>query len=165
MADPLVPVTSVSAFSGRVDRALRPHRFNLIVVGGFAAMAVLMSAIGVYGAMAYAASTRQREFGVRLALGATPRALVCGMLVDSARLSAAAAALGLAGAWLLSRAIGDALYFVPGSHNGLLYNVRMTDPLALGGALGGIVVLALVAAAGPALKAGRVEPSRALRND
>ncbi|MGH7634732.1 MAG: FtsX-like permease family protein, partial [Gemmatimonadaceae bacterium] len=165
MADPLVPVTSMSALSGRVDRALRPDRFNLIVVAGFAVMAVLTSAIGIYGAMAYAASTRRRGFGVRVALGATPRAVVRGMLWDSARLSLVAAGPGLGGALVIAKVLGNALYLVPGAHNGMLYDVRMTDPLALGTALGGILVLALVAGAVPALRAGRVEPSQALRND
>ena len=165
MADPLVPVTTVTALGTRVDRALRPDRFNVAVVGGFAAMALLMSAIGIYGAMAYAASSRRREFGVRMALGAAPRTLVGAMLWQSARLSLAGAALGLAGALVITRAVGDALYFVPGRHNGMLYHVSTSDPLALGGALVSVVALALLAAALPARRVARIDPVRALRAD
>jgi predicted permease len=165
IADPLVPVTAVSALGSRVDRALEPDRFNLIVVGGFAAIALLMSAIGVYGAMAYVASARRREFGVRLALGATPRALICDMLWHSARLSLVAAAVGLGGALLIAKAIGNALYLVPGAHNGLLYNVTTTDPLALASAIGAILALVVVAGAVPARRAGQVNPVAALRGD
>jgi predicted permease len=165
IADPLVPVTAVSSLSARVDRALQPDRFNLIVVGGFAAIAVLMSAIGVYGAMAYAASARRHEFGVRLALGATPRTLIRGMLWHSARLALIGAGVGLGGALLLAKALGSALYLVPGDHNGLLYDVTTTDPLALAAALGAIVALAVVAGAVPARRAGQVNPVTALRGD
>jgi putative ABC transport system permease protein len=165
ITDPFVPVTAVSEFSTRVDRALEPDRFNLMVVGGFAAIAVLMSAVGVYGAMAYAASARQREFGVRLALGATPRTLLCEMLWRSARLSLVAATVGLGGALLIAKALGTALYLVPGEHNGLLYHVTTTDPLALASALGGIMVLSVVASAIPARRAGQTSPVTALRGD
>jgi ABC-type antimicrobial peptide transport system permease subunit len=163
IADPLVPVTSVSALSTRVDRALKPDRFNLIVVGGFAAIAALVSAIGLYGAMAYAASARRREFGVRLALGATPRTLVRDMLWHSTRLSMLAATIGLGAALILARTIGNALYLVPGEHNGLLYSVTTTDPSALALAVGAIVVVAIVAAAMPAYRAGKIDPVSALR--
>lgn len=163
IADPFVPVTAVTALSSRVESALRPDRFNLIVVAGFATLALLMSAIGIYGAMAYDASARRREFGVRLALGATPRSLIESMLWYSARLAAAAAALGLVGAIVFARLLGDALYLVPGSHNGLLFNVTTTDPVALGCAVVGVIALAVIAGAVPASRAGRINPVTALR--
>lgn len=165
IADPLVPVTAVTSFSSRVDRALQPDRFNTIVVSLFAALATLMSVIGIYGAMAYAASARRREFGVRLALGATPGALVRAMLWHSTRLSLIAAALGLGGALLLAKSIGNALYLVPGEHNGLVYSVTTTDPAALAVAIVGIVVLAIVAGVVPARRAGKVDPVTELRGE
>ena len=76
-----------------------------------------------------------------------------------------AAAVGLGAALLVAKAIGNALYLVPGSHNGLLFNVTTTDPLALALALVAIVALAVVAGAGPARRAGQVDPVAALRGD
>jgi predicted permease len=164
-ADPSVPVTGLSTLDARVGQALSRERFNLILVAGFAIVAVLVGAIGIYGAMAYAATARWREFGVRLALGASPYALLGTALWQAARLGLIGGALGVAGAIGLGFWIGNALYLVPGEHNGLLYNVTTTDPLALVGALGGIVLVALLAGALPARRVARIDPVRALRAD
>jgi predicted permease len=164
-ADPLVPVTSVTSMQSRVNQALQDERFNLIVVAAFAMLAVLTGSIGIYGAMAYAVSARWREFGVRVALGASPLALLRGTLWQSARLALIAGAIGVTGALGLARWIGDGLYLVPGKHNGLLYNTEVADPAALASALIAIVVLALLAAAIPARRASRIDPVTALRAD
>lgn len=164
-SDPLVPVTGVSSMQSRVDEALQEERFNLIVVGAFALLALLTASIGVYGAMAYAVSARWREFGVRVALGASPRALLGGALWQSVQLALIAGGLGLAAALGLARWIGDALYLVPGKHNGMLYDTKVNDPVALASALILIVLLALVAGAVPARRASRVDPVTALRAD
>lgn len=164
-ADPFVPVTFVENLETRVDRSVQRERFYVIVVALFAALAVLTAAIGIYGAISYAVTARWREFGVRLALGASPSSLVGGTLWHSAQLAGLGGAIGLVAALALARWIGDALYLVPGSHNGLLYNTTTTDPLALGGALIAILVVALVAAALPARRASRVNPVQALRAD
>jgi putative ABC transport system permease protein len=163
--DPLVPVTGVTSMQDRVDQALQDERFNLLVVGAFAVLALLTAAIGVYGAMAYAVSARWRELGVRMALGASPRALLRGALWQSARLALIAGAMGLTGAFLFARWVGDGLYLVPGKHNGMLYNTRVDDPAALTSALLVIVTLALVAGAVPARRASRIDPVQALRAD
>ena len=163
--DPLVPVTAVEPMQTRVDLAMQEERFNLIVVGAFAVLALLTASIGVYGAMAYAVSARWREFGVRVALGASPRALLGGALWQSVRLALIAGAIGLAGALGLARWIGDALYLVPGKHNGMLYGTKVDDPVALTSALVLIVALALIAGAVPARRASRIDPVRALRAD
>jgi putative ABC transport system permease protein len=165
VADPFVPVTFMGTLQDRVDRALQRERFHLIVVALFAALAVLTASIGVYGAMAYAVTARWREFGVRLALGASPRTLVGGTLSQAARLGLISGGVGLAFALLLARWIGDALYLVPGKHNGLLYNTTTTDPVALTGALVAILLLSLAAAAIPARRASRIDPVQALRAD
>jgi putative ABC transport system permease protein len=163
--DPLVPVTGVSTLQSRVDGALQNERFHLIVVAAFALLAVLTASIGVYGAMAYAVTARWREFGVRLALGASPLALVIATIWQSVRLALAGGIAGLGVALLAARWIGDALYLVPGSHNGLLYNTRTTDPAALAGALIVMLLLALAAGAIPARRASRIDPVQALRAD
>ena len=165
VATATVPVTLVSPLTRRVDRNLERDRFNVIVVGWFAATAVLMAMIGVYGAMAYVASARRREFAVRLALGATPRQVLGLGLWQAARFGVVGGLLGLGGALLLAMAIGDALYLVPGSHNGLLYDVKITDPAALACALVGVIALAIIAGAVPARRSGQVDPSQALRGE
>ena len=126
---------------------------------------MLIGAIGIYGAMAYAAVARAREFGVRMALGASPAGLLRRALWYAARLGVAGAALGVAGAIGASVWIGDALYLVPGKHNGLLYNVRTTDPIALGAAAAGVVVIALLSGAIPARRLARIDPVKTLRTE
>jgi ABC-type antimicrobial peptide transport system permease subunit len=163
--DPHVPVTGVSSLQSRVDEAVQNERFFLIAVATFALLAVLTAAIGIYGAMAYAVTARWREFGVRLALGASPASLIGGTLWQSARLAMIGGGAGLTATLALSYWIGDALYLVPGSHNGLLYNTRTDDPVALVGAVMAILVLALIAAALPARRASRINPVHALRAD
>ena len=163
--DPAVPVVSVSTLEERVSRVLQTDRFNLMLVGSFAAIAVLLAAVGIYGAIAYVVEGRRREFGVRLALGARPRQLVGLALWQAGRVGVTGGLLGLAGALILARVLGNALYLVPGSHNGLLYGVTTTDPVMLAVAFVGILVLALGAGLIPARRVGRVNPMLALRNE
>lgn len=163
--DPGVPASEASAFDQRVDRALRPNRFNLLLVSGFAALGVLLAGVGIYGTIAYGVATRTRELGVRLALGARPVRLMGSAVWDACRIGLAGGALGLLATLVLAGAIGDALYLVPGSHNGLLYGVRTTDPIVLAAAFAGINAVAVLAAVLPARRIARVDPVRALRRD
>jgi putative ABC transport system permease protein len=163
--DPTAPVSSLSPIDRRVTVALARDRFNLTLVTSFAVVAVLIGAIGIYGAMAYAAVARAREFGVRLALGASPARLLRRALWHAARFGVVGAALGVAAAIGATVWIGDALYLVPGKHNGLLYHVRTTDPMALGAAAVGVVLLALLSGAIPARRLARIDPVKTLRAD
>ncbi|MEZ5315903.1 MAG: ADOP family duplicated permease [Vicinamibacterales bacterium] len=163
--DPSLPVGQVVPLDARVDDAMREDRFNTLVVVAFAALAVLLAAVGVYGSVAYAMEARQREFGVRLAMGATPRRLILGALARAARLGLVSAVIGLACTLIVARLMGNALYLVPGSHNGLLYGVETTDPATLGAAFAAIVALAVAAAFVPALRCGRLDPVSALRKE
>jgi putative ABC transport system permease protein len=163
--DPAVPVDGISAIDHRVAVALQRDTFNLAVVTVFAVVALLIGAIGIYGAMAYAAVARAREFGVRLALGASPARLLRRALWQAARLGVAGAAFGVTGAIVAAVWIGNALYLVPGKHNGLLYHVKTTDPEALGAAAVGVIAIALLAGAIPARRLARVDPIKTLRTD
>jgi ABC-type antimicrobial peptide transport system permease subunit len=136
-----------------------------LLLAGFAAMAILLAIVGVYGAIAYAVQMRTQELGVRLALGARPSRLVGTTLRQAGWLGVAGGAAGAGLVILLARLIGDALYLVPGSHNGLLYGVSTTDPAMLAGAFLGIVVVALLAALVPARRVARLDPLAALRRD
>ena len=163
--DPAVPVTSLSTFEQRLAGALQQDRFNLLLISSFAGIAVLLACIGVYGAVAYSVQASTRELGIRLALGAHPVRLVGAALWQAGRLGLLGGSLGLVGMLLIARAIGNALYLVPGAHNGLLYGVTTTDPGTLAGAFLGVIVVALVAGAIPARRVARVDPVLALRSE
>jgi putative ABC transport system permease protein len=163
--DPRVPISSVSTFEGRVDNALREDRFNLLLVAGFAVAALLLASLGIFGAIAYAVQERRREFGIRLALGARGRAIVFAAVSRAMRAAGVGGICGLAATLLLARIIGNGLYLVSGDHEGLLYGVTTTDPLALGGALITLLAVATLAAIVPARQATRVDPLVALRSE
>jgi ABC-type antimicrobial peptide transport system permease subunit len=161
--DPDVPVTGTSTFEQRVDNALRADRFNLVLVALFAAMALLLAGIGVYGAVAHAVQARTREVGIRLAFGARPLGLCLMMLRQIGIVGIAAGLIGLAAMVAIARLSGDALYLVPGSHNGLLFEVSMTDPVVLTAAIGTVLVVVLAAALVPARRVTGADPFRALK--
>ena len=163
--DPSMPVGEPIRFEQRVSNALQGDRFNLLLISGFACAAVLLAAVGIYGNVAYNTQARVREFGIRLALGARPERLVAGALGQAGRFVLAGGIAGLIGAAALAVVIGDELYLVPGSHNGLLYGVKTTDPTMLGSALILILVVAGIAAVLPARRVADVDPVSALRND
>jgi predicted permease len=163
--DPSMPVGDPIRFEQRASNALQGDRFNLLLISGFAFAAVLLAAVGIYGNVAYNTQARAREFGIRLALGARPERLVVGALMQAARFVLAGGIAGVIGALVIAVVIGDALYLVPGSHNGLLYGVTTTDPTMLGSALLLILVVAGIAAVLPARKVADVDPVSALRND
>jgi ABC-type antimicrobial peptide transport system permease subunit len=120
----------------------------------FAGLAAALAAAGVYGVMSYVAAQRQAEMGVRIALGAT-RGDVVSMLVGSAaKLAAIGVACGLAIALLAGRLVES-----------MLYGVRSRDPLAIIGAVLLLSGAALLAALVPALRASRVDPALALREE
>jgi putative ABC transport system permease protein len=133
------------------------------LIGAFAAVAILLAAIGIFGAMAYAIEQRTREFGVRLALGADRVGILALALGQSARLGLAGTALGLGLSLTLARLLGDALYLVQGKHDGLIYGVSTTDPLTLTCACAGLIGVAALAGLIPARRATRVDPIVALR--
>jgi predicted permease len=161
--DPAVPVSNIVTLDRRVTAAFQRDRFNLELAASFSIVALLIAAIGIYGAMAYAAIARSREFGVRLALGASPAGLFRRALWQAARFGVTGAVLGILAAFAAAAWIGDALYLVPGDHNGLLYDVRTTDPIALAAAAAGVILIALVSGAIPARRLARIDPVKTLR--
>jgi predicted permease len=163
--DPALPVARMETLDSRVSATLKGDRFNLMLIGAFAVIGIVLATVGIYGAMACAVRERTREFGVRLALGQPPRALVRSTLWQSARLGLAGAALGLALVFILARLLGNALYLVRGSHNGILYGVTTTDPIAIATAAILLVSIATLAGVLPAREATRVDPLIALRQE
>jgi putative ABC transport system permease protein len=137
-----------------VETSLASRRFLLLLTQAFAALALLLAGIGIYGVVSYSVARRTSEIGVRLALGAGPGDVARLVLNGAARLGALGVACGLAGA-----AAGAALL------RGLLFGVGPWDPWAYAavGAVG--LLLTIAVAALPARRASRVEPASALREE
>ncbi len=136
-----------------VDRSLASERFATVVLTGFAAGALLLAAIGLYGVVAFSVTSRTREIGLRLALGAS-RSLVLRMVVwDGLRVVLAGLAVGLLAALALGRVVSTFLFETPPADPLVLASVAAI--LALAGALASYV---------PALRAARVDPAISLRD-
>lgn len=137
-----------------IDRNLSPRRFAAGLIGSFAAVALLLAAVGIYGVTALAISLRQREFAIRLALGARPAAVTGMVLRWLALLLAAGVIIGLAAALATGRTVAS-----------LLYGVRPTDGATLVVAVLGLALAALAASLRPALRAGRMNPAPILKRE
>ncbi|HSC25799.1 MAG TPA: ABC transporter permease [Vicinamibacterales bacterium] len=152
--DPDLPIYNVRTMKTRVDESLAPRRFSMLLLTLFAAVALGLAAIGTYGVMAYVVSQGTREVGIRMALGATPRAILVLVLGQGMAVTLAGLAIGLAGAHFLMRVMA-----------GLLFGVRPSDPLtfiAIALVLGAIALLATYL---PARRAARIDPMISLRCD
>ena len=132
--------------------SLSERRFNLVILGVFAVVALLLAVTGIYGVMSYAVTQRTQEIGIRIALGATVTDILRLTLLRGFRLVAAGLVIGLAGALALTRLLSS-----------LLFSISATDPLTF--AVVGIVLaaVALVACYIPARRATKVDPMIALR--
>jgi hypothetical protein len=147
-----VPATMQRPLTAILRESVGPFAAMSIVLGVFGAFALLLAAIGLYGLIAYSVSQRQAEFGVRMALGAGPGTVVRNVVGGGLRLAGAGIAIGIVGAL----AAGQLLV-------SLLFGTRATDALTLGAAALLFVATAVLAALGPAVRAGRSDPLRALR--
>ena len=128
------------------------ERFALLLIASFAALALALAAVGLYGVLSYAVSRRTREMGIRLALGATPRSVRSMIVRDGGRLAVAGVALGSAGAIAATRFLQS-----------LLFQVSPTEPLVFAGAAALVAIVAVIASWVPALAATKVDPLDALR--
>ncbi len=125
----------------------------MLLLGGFAATALLLATLGIYGTLAQRAEQRVREFGIRMALGARRGDIVGLMAGQGLRLTLTGVAVGLLGAAWLTRLL-----------EGMLFGVRPSDPLTFAAVVLLLGAAALVACALPALRAGRTDPVIALRH-
>ncbi len=149
---PNLPGKEFRALQELVDKAVSPRRFVATLLGGFAAFALLLASLGIYGVVSYSVNQRTQEIGIRMALGASAGDLQADIVLHTLRLAAVGMMIGAAGSWALARVLG-----------GLLYGVTSNDPATFAGML--LVLTSVAAAAGylPARRASHIDPSLALR--
>ena len=163
--DGSLPTLTVATMTDRVNNALRGNRFNLALLGAFAAIALALAAIGLYGSMAYVTHQRVPELALRHALGAQVGGLLLLVVRQSLALGVAGVAIGVAAALVIARLIGDGLYLVERKHEGLIYGVTTTDPLTLVAASIAVAIIVVAAGAVPARHALTVDPATVLRTE
>jgi putative ABC transport system permease protein len=150
--DPNQPIHNVMTMEQRLANTTTSRRLNTALLASFAAVALLLAVVGIYGVMSYAVTQRRREIGVRMALGAQ-RSDVLGLIIQGGlRLTLLGVAIGLAGAFALTRYLSS-----------LLYSVEATDPVTFLGIAVALTGVAMLACWLPARRAARTDPMVALR--
>jgi putative ABC transport system permease protein len=152
--DPDLPVYNVRTMTSRVDESLAQRRFAMLLLAAFAAFAVGLGAIGVYGVMAFVVTQGTRELGIRLALGATSRGVLVLVVRQGLAVALTGLALGLAGALAVTRVMRS-----------LLFEVGATDPFTFGAMALLLLLVALAASYVPAKRAARIDPLASLRSE
>jgi predicted permease len=150
--DPTQPLSQIRLMSEMVNSSLAPRRFVVTVLGVFAAMALTMALIGLYGVISYAVTQRTQELGVRMALGAQPAEILRLVLGQGMKLAGLGAAAGLVVSLAMSRFL-----------QGELFHVSAVDPLTFALMAAALIAAALLASYIPARRATRVDPMVALR--
>lgn len=150
----LVSVTNVRTLDGIAYEATARYRFRALLIAAFAGLALVLAALGLFGVLAYSVQRRWREYGVRMALGARPDAVIRLIARGAARLLLPGVLIGS----LLALALGQLL-------GAMLFGVRPFDPATFMLVLALLAVTATVAVAGPAFRATRIDPVGALRTE
>jgi putative ABC transport system permease protein len=149
-----VTVSEVKTMNAVVEGASAEARFNMALLAVFATVATVLSAVGIFGVMSYAATRRRREIGIRLALGARPTEILQMITREGMVLAVCGTAAGIAGALALTRLMAK-----------LLYGVPPVDPLTFIAVPLLLTTVALAACLVPAFRAARTSPMTALRQD
>jgi predicted permease len=150
--DSEIPVSSIQSMDDLLAESVAEQRFNLLLLGIFAALAVALAAVGIYGMIAYRVNRRTHEIGVHMALGAQPRDVLRLVMKDGVKLVLRGIALGMAGAIVLTRLMVS-----------LLFEVKPTDPATLTGVALLLAAVAVLACYIPARRALSIHPVTALR--
>ena len=152
--DNTIPVPPVRPMEDAFAEAVGQPRFRAWLLGLFAATAILLATLGLYGTIAYAAQLRTREIGLRIALGATPRQATAPLLRNGMVLTAVGTAIGLAGSVGVGRALSS-----------LLFGVGVADPATFISVPAIVVAVSAVACYLPARQARRIDPISAINSD
>ena len=150
--DPDLPISNVRPMSSRIEESLVRRQFSMVLLGAFAGLAFVLAAIGIYGVMAYLVSQGTRELGIRIALGATPRAILGLVLRQGLVIAAIGIAAGLGAAFVLTRLM-----------RGLLFGIEPADPLTFAFTASVIALTAIAACYFPARRAARIDPLESMR--
>lgn len=149
-----IPVSAPTTMDQNIARSMGQRRFAMLLLGLFAGLALLLASIGIYGVMSYAVTQRSHELGIRMTLGAT-RGNVLGLVLRSGMtMVLVGSAIGIVGAFTMRRVI-----------EGQLYGIAATDPATFGLVVGTLVAVAALATLIPAIRATRVDPVVALREE
>ena len=152
--DAALPVGHLRTVDEIVSQSLARQNFNTLLLTLFAAIALLLAAIGIYGLISYGVEQRMQEIGIRVALGAARSDVLRMIVMQGVKLAAIGVAAGLAAAFGLTRFLAS-----------LLYGVKAADPITFAGVAVAIGLVALTASYIPALRAAAVDPNQALRHE
>jgi predicted permease len=152
--DPDLPMYHVRTMLQRVDESLARRRFSMLLLGLFAAFALILATIGIYGVMAYLVNQGTREIGIRMALGASQRNVLSLVVRQGMALAVSGMLIGLAAAFFLARLIRSQLF-----------GVESTDPATFAAISALLLLIALLASYIPAQRAARIDPMASLRCD
>jgi putative ABC transport system permease protein len=152
--DPDLAVAQIKTLDAVLAESVAQPRFYMVLLTAFAIVAIALSAIGIYGVIAYLVGQRARELGIRIALGATPTRVVRMVVREGVAMVAVGIGVGIAGALALTRLMGA-----------LLFTIKPTDPVTYVTVAALLACVALVASFVPALRAANVDPALAMRAD
>jgi ABC-type antimicrobial peptide transport system permease subunit len=152
--DPQLPLHQMQTMEHAISGSEAPRRFNTVLISSFAVVAVLLSLLGIYSIIAFAAALREQEMALRMALGCQRSGVLTLILTSGVKLGAVGCALGLVGAMGASRLLRS-----------FLFGVSPFDPVVLTLSAVAMLLLALTASALPARRAARTDPMLALRGD
>ncbi len=152
-ADPNQPIFDVATMEERLSESLSTQRANMTLMGVFAALALILATVGIFGVIAYFVNSRLQEIAIRMALGASGRTVVRMVLTHGMALAGAGLAVGIAGALILTRTLGS-----------LVEGIRTNDTVSFVAAALLFALVAAIACSIPARRAARVDPMAALRH-
>jgi putative ABC transport system permease protein len=150
--DPEIPLRDIFSMDDLVSNSLSQRRFNTLLLGGFAALALLLAAVGIYSVLSYSVKRSVREIGIRLALGAQLGDVLRTVVLEGMKPTLLGVAIGAAAALALGRVLSS-----------MVYEVRPTDPITFLAVATLMATVALAASIIPAYRATKVDPMVALR--
>jgi putative ABC transport system permease protein len=149
-----MPMSNINSMDDLLESSLGQRRLSMLLLGAFSGIALLLASLGIYGVLAYSVTQRSRELGIRMALGAARARVLRLVIGQGMALAVLGIVIGLVGAFALTRLLASQLY-----------SVTATDPLTFVGVAALLATIALVATLVPALRATRVDPVVALREE